>query len=99
MTRRSPRSCAGLYAREIPDAVVTVFRAPPIQGLGNAGGFKLQVEQRGFVDLSELQSDTDKLVESRQRRPAARRPVQRLSGPRPANLTRHRPHEMRIAES
>jgi multidrug efflux pump len=51
-----------LYAREIPDAVVTVFRAPPIQGLGTAGGFKLQVEQRGFVDLPELQTETDNLV-------------------------------------
>jgi len=53
-----------LCAREIPDAVVTVFRAPPIQGLGNAGGFKLQLEQRGFVDLQELQTDTDSLVQA-----------------------------------
>jgi multidrug efflux pump len=51
-----------IYAREIPDAVVTVFRAPPIQGLGTAGGFKLQVQQRGFVNLPELQKDTDNLV-------------------------------------
>lgn len=51
-----------LFAREIPNAVVTVFRAPPIQGLGTAGGFKLQVEQRGFVDLTELQTETDGLV-------------------------------------
>jgi len=58
-----------LYAREIPDAVVTVFRAPPIQGLGTAGGFKLQVEQRGFVDLSELQTETDKLVEAGNKNP------------------------------
>jgi multidrug efflux pump len=53
-----------LYAREIPGALVTVFRAPPIQGLGTAGGFKLQVEQRGFVDLSELQTETDALVKA-----------------------------------
>jgi multidrug efflux pump len=51
-----------LIAEEIDDAVVTVFRAPPIQGLGNAGGFKLQTEQRGFVDLNELQQATDELV-------------------------------------
>jgi multidrug efflux pump len=50
-------------AREIPDAVISVFRAAPIQGLGNAGGFKLQVEQRGFVDLAELETETDKLAE------------------------------------
>ena len=47
---------------EIDDAVITVFRAPPIQGLGNSGGFKFQVEQRGFVDFAELQRATDELV-------------------------------------
>jgi multidrug efflux pump len=51
-------------AREIPDAVITVFRAPPIQGLGTAGGFKLELQQRGFVDLQGLQSDVDSLVHS-----------------------------------
>ena len=50
-------------AREIEGAVVGVFRAPPIQGLGNAGGFKLQTEQHGFVDRSELQVVTDQLVQ------------------------------------
>jgi multidrug efflux pump len=53
-----------LCAREIPDAIVTVFRAPPVQGLGTAGGFKLQVEQRGFVDLQSLQAEVDSLVEA-----------------------------------
>jgi multidrug efflux pump len=48
---------------EIEGAIVSVFRAPPIQGLGNAGGFKLQTEQRGYVDLSELQTMTDQLVQ------------------------------------
>jgi multidrug efflux pump len=49
--------------QEIEGAVVGVFRAPPIQGLGNAGGFKLQTEQHGYVDLSELQTMTDQLVQ------------------------------------
>src|SRR5262249_789721 len=47
---------------EIEDAVVGVFRAPPIRGLANAGGFKLQVQQRGYVDLKELQAQTDDLL-------------------------------------
>jgi multidrug efflux pump len=51
-----------LFAEEIDDAVVTVFRAPPIRGLGNAGGFKLQVEQRGFVDLADLQKSTNQVI-------------------------------------
>ena len=49
-------------AAELEDAVVTVFRAPPIQGLGTSGGFKLQVEQRGQFDLIELQRSTDEIV-------------------------------------
>src|SRR5207253_10459026 len=47
---------------EIEDAVISVFRAPPVRGLANAGGFKLQVEQRGYVDLNELQEQTDQLI-------------------------------------
>jgi multidrug efflux pump len=49
--------------QEIEGAYIGVFRAPPIQGLGNAGGFKLQTEQRGYVDLNELQTMTDRLVQ------------------------------------
>jgi multidrug efflux pump len=49
--------------QEIEGAFISVFRAPPIQGLGNAGGFKLQTEQRGYVDLSGLQTMTDQLVQ------------------------------------
>src|SRR5262249_19758310 len=54
-----PQQCA----REIDGALVGVFRAPPIHGLGNAGGFKLQTEQHGYVDLGELQTMTDQLVQ------------------------------------
>ncbi|HLA83481.1 MAG TPA: efflux RND transporter permease subunit [Thermoguttaceae bacterium] len=50
------------FAAEIDGAEIQVFRAPPIQGLGSGGGFKLQVEQRGYVDLDELQAQTDELV-------------------------------------
>jgi multidrug efflux pump len=51
-----------LCAAEIEDAAVSVFRAPPVQGLGTAGGFKFQTEQRGFVDAQELQRSTDALI-------------------------------------
>ncbi len=47
---------------EIDEAVIMAFRAPPIMGLGNADGFKIQVEQRGFVDPVELQATTDELI-------------------------------------
>jgi multidrug efflux pump len=49
--------------QEIDGAIVSIFRAPPIQGLGNAGGFRLQTEQRGYVNLAELQTTTDQLVQ------------------------------------
>jgi multidrug efflux pump len=57
------------FADEIDEAEVQVFRAPPIQGLGSGGGFKLQIEQRGFVDLDELQQETDALVAEAERDP------------------------------
>jgi multidrug efflux pump len=47
---------------QIEDATIAVFRPPPIRGLGNAGGFQLQTEQRGFVNPQELQATTDELV-------------------------------------
>ena len=57
------------FSDEIDEAEVQVFRAPPIQGLGTGGGFKLQVEQRGYVDLDELQEETDSLVAEAERDP------------------------------
>ncbi len=51
-----------LCNREIDEAIVSVFRAPPIQGLGNGGGFQLQVEQLASVDLDALQKGTDELT-------------------------------------
>jgi multidrug efflux pump len=48
---------------EIQDATVAVFGAPAVDGLGSAGGFKLQVEDRGNVGLQQLQGMTDNLVE------------------------------------
>ena len=33
--------------QQIPDAQVSIFGAPPVDGLGNAGGFKMIVEARG----------------------------------------------------
>ncbi|HTQ37849.1 MAG TPA: efflux RND transporter permease subunit, partial [Pirellulales bacterium] len=64
-----------LCYEQIDDAVISVFRAPPIQGLGNAGGFQLQVEQRGFVNLTELQQATQELC-----RDANSDPLHRLIG-------------------
>ncbi len=34
------------FAAEIPEAIITVLGAPPLRGVGRAGGFKLMVEDR-----------------------------------------------------
>jgi hydrophobe/amphiphile efflux-1 (HAE1) family protein len=47
---------------DIPEAVVAVFGAPPVDGLGTAGGFKFYVEDRGSSGLDALQEQTDNLV-------------------------------------
>ena len=55
--------------REIPEAMIGVFGAPPVDGLGTAGGFKLMVEDRGDMGLEPLQAATDSLVEHGNRQP------------------------------
>jgi multidrug efflux pump len=50
------------YRDQIRDAVVTVFGAPPVNGLGTAGGFKVMVEDRGNLGPPFLQQAADKLI-------------------------------------
>jgi multidrug efflux pump len=58
-----------LCYKEFPGAVVSVFGAPPVDGLGTAGGFKLMVEDRGDLGLNSLQNATDTLIEQANRTP------------------------------
>jgi hydrophobic/amphiphilic exporter-1 (mainly G- bacteria), HAE1 family len=56
------------------DARVIVLPPPPIQGIGNAGGFTLQLELRdGSTDLEKLQSITDTVVTNAQSQSALQR--------------------------
>jgi multidrug efflux pump len=48
---------------EIRDALVTIFNAPPIDGLGTTGGFKIMIEDRGNLGLYDLQRASDKIVD------------------------------------
>src|SRR5262249_53700104 len=50
------------WAEEVKDAVVTVYGASPIPGLGVAGGFKLIIEDHGGVGSQALQDQTDDVV-------------------------------------
>ena len=49
--------------REIPEAMINVFGAPPVDGLGTAGGFKLVIEDRGDNGPRALQTASQQLVE------------------------------------
>jgi multidrug efflux pump subunit AcrB len=49
--------------REARGAIVTAFGAPPIDGLGTTGGFKLIIEDRGNLGVGTLQRISDQIVE------------------------------------
>jgi multidrug efflux pump len=54
------RSLNQQFFQQIQESIVAIFPPPPVQGLGNVGGFKLYIEDRssaGFEQLySQLQS-------------------------------------------
>jgi multidrug efflux pump len=44
----------GQFFGEIQEAIVAIFPPPPVQGLGQVGGFKLYVQDRGGAGFEEL---------------------------------------------
>jgi multidrug efflux pump subunit AcrB len=50
------------FQQEVPEGIVNVFGAPPVDGLGTAGGFKIIVEDRGDSGLDALEAAGDKVV-------------------------------------
>jgi hydrophobe/amphiphile efflux-1 (HAE1) family protein len=56
-------------AKAVRGAVVSVFGAPPIEGLGTTGGFKMIVEDRGNLGLGALQRVSDQVVAQGNRTP------------------------------
>ncbi len=62
----------------VTDARITVLPPPPIQGIGNAAGFAMQVELRdGSSDLNKLQAVTNAIVANAQTQSS----LQRVSSP------------------
>ncbi len=53
--------------KEVRGGTVSVFGAPPIDGLGTTGGFRLIIEDRGNRGLDELQRLSDQIVARAQR--------------------------------
>jgi hydrophobe/amphiphile efflux-1 (HAE1) family protein len=50
------------FRKEIQGAVINIYDAPPVDGLGNAGGFKVMIEDVGTQGLDKLQKTTDQVV-------------------------------------
>jgi multidrug efflux pump len=50
------------FQKEVPRAVVNIFAAPPVEGLGTAGGFKIVVQDTNDNGLAALQRTADKVV-------------------------------------
>jgi multidrug efflux pump len=53
-----------LLAKEVPEALTSLFTPPPVSGLGSASGFKIIIEDRGDLGLEELQKQVDRLIAS-----------------------------------
>ena len=51
-----------LFQAHVSDGLINVFEAPPVEGLGTAGGFKIVIEDRGELGRDVLQKITDKIV-------------------------------------
>ena len=56
------KSLQELCQEKVRRAIISVFGAPPIDGLGTTGGFKLIVEDRGNLGLEQLQQSSEQIV-------------------------------------
>ena len=70
---RPPRSRAQLFGKlaSIQEALIMVVPPPPVQGIGNAGGFRMMVEDRAGAGSQALQDAVDAVMGAA--RPDARR--------------------------
>jgi multidrug efflux pump len=50
------------FDREVPKAIVNIFGAPPVEGLGTAGGFKIVVQDTNDNGLPALQENAEKVI-------------------------------------
>ncbi len=69
-TRRSPARSSSSATKRSRAPWSAYFGRRRSSGLGNAGGFKLQTEQRGYVDLDGVANDDRPTGRQGQRRPA-----------------------------
>ncbi|MCI0741884.1 MAG: efflux RND transporter permease subunit, partial [Gemmataceae bacterium] len=67
----APRIIAKLREKfsEFPEAQIAVFGAPPVEGLGSTGGFKLQVQDRRGAGLRSLQGAVQNMADESKAQP------------------------------
>ena len=61
------------YARNGLSCRAAVFGAPPVPGLGQSGGFQLQIEDRTGMGLKALQEATETIVQKANAQPGLAR--------------------------
>jgi HAE1 family hydrophobic/amphiphilic exporter-1 len=72
---------------DVPDGRVLVLPPPPIQGIGNAAGFTMQIELRdGSFDLAKLQGAVNAVVNTAETQSG----IQRVQAPFRANVPQYR---------
>ncbi len=54
---------------EVPQAIINIFGAPPVEGLGTSGGFKIILQDTGENGLPELQRNAERVVSEGDKRP------------------------------
>ena len=79
----------------IQEAYVLTIPPPPVQGIGNAGGFKLMVEDRAGLGSEALSKAAQALVAAANKDPSFRRRVHAVRHALAVDLYRHRPRESR----
>ena len=60
----------GQFFGEIQEAIVAIFPPPPVQGLGQVGGFKLYVEDRAGTGFEDLYAQLQNGMAKAQRQPS-----------------------------
>ena len=80
--------------KEVPEALMSVFGGPPIDGLGTTGGFKLIIENRGNLGPEELDKVTSNIIDEGEQLRVAPRPVLHLAGRYALAESRTRPLQM-----
>ena len=78
----------------ITEARIVAFPPPPIQGIGNAGGFAMQLELRdGSFDLTKLQTLTNAVVKDAQTQSGLQRVTSSFRSTRAADEGRRGPRQ------